>query len=415
MVPKYPNLKTMLDTLFTQSEVKVTPMLFERILGFRTEFQNRNTDHISFFSSAFFGVYIPKWTTEDNDWWFVKLLGIDEEYIEECLRYIPGINTDFKNSSNPLSITMLYLAHLAQTHPSINDKKRDEYKVAILECLNFRYVSSSMNYYFSRGPTTLPIAEAVFNRLTKRFTLKEVGSWKKLIEVRSYNQAVGETTRDTVYSRQDVFIHYEDDMVVRKINAVRDTMNGTIQELNAVFREVLEENTKIAQTNSLGRDGEGLYLKDIVKNENVYQRYQEQIRMDKTTYLKREVIEIVESSLPTISTKTFEGCLAWMISPEAKKFIKVVDELHREILVYAIALLKSENIPLSDIGGIAERLRKNMVAGRAVDNRLQKCKVLADKLVIGYDKRKKGKNITSERTGIMLYIVLRVFLKDYYS
>lgn len=414
MKSRYPDLKTLLDTLFDQADIRVDRILFERIIGFRDEFQLRNPDHISFFSSAFFGVYIPKWTTDDNDWWFTKLLRLDEEYIEECLHHIPTINMEFKNSSNPLSITMLYLAHLAETSENIPDNLRDKYKIAIVECLNYRYVSSGMSYYFSRGPTTLAIAESVYNRLSKRFTLKMEGNWKKLIEHRSKVQTVGETTRDTKYSRQDIFIQFKDDMVIRKINAIRSTMNDTIQELNKVFRQVLDENKKIMQTKSLAADGEGVYLKELVKNEYTYQRYQEQIRMDKYSYLKTELMEIIENSLPTISVKTFRGVLEWFFSKDSVKHKKLIEELHHDVIVYAITLLKAEGIPLSKIGDIAERLRKNMIAGRTIDARLSTCKEITDKLILLYDKRKKGKNITSERTGVMLYIVLRVLLMNYY-
>lgn len=411
---KYQTVLELMNDQF--SHLRITASLFEQIIHFKQNFIYRSPEHTDFFSSAYFGLYIPKWTSQDDDWWFSHLLDLDEEYIAECIQRLPGINSDFKVSSNPLSLTMLYLAHVAHTHPAIPDKKRDEYKIAILACLNMRYVSSSMNHYFKLGPTTLAIAETVYNRLSKRFTLKQEGSWLKLIESRSTVQAVGESTRDTKYARQAVFEVFQDEMVVHKLNAIRTTMNDTIKELNDVFRQVLQEDKRTKQTTAFGKDGEGVYLKDLVKSEATYLRYQDQIILDTESFYKLELVEVIESSLPTLSTKVFREMLVWLVSArQTPKSKKLIDTLRVELIHYALGFLQEENIPMSSLASMAERLRKNIIAGKNNNPRVIQCRAITDKLIVQYLPAKRGKLITSERTAIMLYLILRTFAMKYYD
>ena len=55
----YQNLKEIFDEYV---DVSIDNKFLERITKWRNKFYSKNSEHVGFFSSASFGLHIPKWT-----------------------------------------------------------------------------------------------------------------------------------------------------------------------------------------------------------------------------------------------------------------------------------------------------------------------------------------------------------------
>lgn len=411
-IMSYANLKQVLDD---KIHLRLDKRFLETVQKWKKAYYSRNPEHVGFFTGNYFGVHIPKWTNYDNDYWFNDVCDTDEDDLTDDILALPSINKDWSVSSNTLSILFVYLMHLAENTKELDQKNRDLLKLTLMEILIARYISSAINYYFSRSPTTVEIAREVNERLSNRFTLKTTGSWAELIKHRAETMVFGENTRG-IHSRQEVFISFKDEDVIRKLNITKTAVNDTIQALNKVFREVLDDKRVVASSSPMGEGAEGLYLKDLVKNTQSYLRYQDEIWNDKHAFMKFDLMEVIEGSMPTISSNLFRSTLEWMYdNRHDKKWEKKIDEFRHEITIYSLGLIEEENIKQTDLVHVAYRIRQNFSSGRANDKQLVQCRKLADSFIIAYRPKSKGKLITLERVALMMYFVLRTLGKNYYN
>lgn len=412
---EFKTLKAIFDTFV---KTKIDRHLIETVNKWRNRFYNRNAEHVGFFSTASFGLYVPKWTSADDDFWLNQILDIDEDEVSDYVYALPTINKDFRVSSNILSISFIYLMHRATVEPYFNNKDKDNLKLALMEVMVARYMTSIMNNYFSVGKTTPEISTEIFERLSRRFDLKVAGNWKNWITLKSTQFVIGEDQReDARYGKQEVFERFEDELVVRKLNSVKSQLNKSVVEINQVFREILADQKKVVSKSALSMNVEGLYLGDLVRQQSQYLHYQDSIFIDKSSFLKDDLLYVVESSMPTISTKIFRGALEWIIDNQKKTptLERKIRQVRHDILIYALELIQSENLKTSDLVLIANRLRQNFLSGKVIDSRLTQARKRIDEFIVLYRPQSKGKLISLERSGIMLYLVLRTLAKNYYK
>ncbi len=410
------NLKEIFD--FYLGDLKVDEKFLNQIKRWKSHFIGKNAEHVAFFTGAYFGLHIPKWTVYDDNYWLVDVMEIDEDEVSEQVIRLPTINKDWSVSSNVLSIGILYLIHRAQINPKLNPKDRDDLKVTLMEILNYKYISSLMSHYFNKGKTTEDIAKETFNRLSRRFDLKSQGSWLKFIRYRSEGLVLGDygASKVTRFNKQDIFDTFDDELVVRKLNDTKSRMSSVVKEINAVFRQVLDDQLKIEKHASLKNGSEGLYVANLIRQQSEFLRYQDKIIADKAGFIRVDLIEVIESSMPTISSKIFRGVLDWILEhTRDKKYAKDIDEMRHGIITYGMTILTEENIKTTNLLQIAYRIRQNFMSGKAKDPTLVKCRQITDDLIHAYRPKSKGKLVTNERVGVLMYIFLRTIAMHYYK
>lgn len=412
---KFKEVKDVFDH-FVNPSLKIDNKFITDCERWLTSFQRKNAEHVAFFSSALFGYHIPKWLERDDEYWLFDVLEIDENEVAEYVYQCPYFDKDHAVSSNVLSIGLLYLMHRIEIERSLSDKQKDHGKVVLMQVLTTKYITSLIYKYFNRGSTSLENAMETYNRLSRRFDLKDTGSWSAFIKRRSENMALGEFTKKAKYEKQLVFQTFDNEQVVRKLNAVKSNLNRAMVEINDVFRQVLMDKDKTKLTNALSMGEDGLYVRDLSNHFSEYLSYQTKIMQDKQAFIKYDLLEVIEASLPTISVAIFRESLEWIFDmQEDRKHGKVIAEMREMILQYSLELMQEEEIGVTNLTQVAYRLRQNFVSGKANDSRLVKCRKVVDNLIIAYRPKSKGKVITSERTAIMMYLVMRPLARNYYS
>lgn len=410
----YQNLKEIFDEY---CDVSIDKKFLERITKWRNKFYSKNSEHVGFFSSASFGLYIPKWTSEEDDEWLTEIIGIDEEEIADYVYELPSINKDFQVSSNILSISFIYLMHKATINKSLSSADNDRVRKTLMEVLVARYMTSIMYKYFYRGKTSPEVSTEVFERLSKRFDLKVAGNWKNWIEMKAEGFVLGDDQRqDAKYAKQEVFQRFEDELVVRKLNSIKSQLNKAAIEINSVFRQVLEDQDKIASKSALSMSVDGLYLADLVRDQTKYLHYQDAIFIDKNTFIKEDLLAVIEQSMPTISSNIFRGALEWILDNQMEsKYKRKIMEVRHNILIYAIQLIKDENLHTNDLVQVGYRLRQNILSGKNNDRTVLKVRKMIDEFIVKFRPQSKGKLVSLERSAIMIYIVLRTLAMNYYK
>ena len=410
----YHNLKEIFDEY---CDVSIDKKFLERITKWRNKFYSKNSEHVGFFSSASFGLYIPKWTSEEDDEWLTEIIGIDEEEIADYVYELPSINKDFQVSSNILSISFIYLMHKATINKSLSSADNDRVRKTLMEVLVARYMTSIMYKYFYRGKTSPEVSTEVFERLSKRFDLKVAGNWKNWIEMKAEGFVLGDDQRqDAKYAKQEVFQRFEDELVVRKLNSIKSQLNKAAIEINSVFRQVLEDQDKIASKSALSMSVDGLYLADLVRDQTKYLHYQDAIFIDKNTFIKEDLLAVIEQSMPTISSNIFRGALEWILDNQMEsKYKRKIMEVRHDILIYAIQLIKDENLHTNDLVQVGYRLRQNILSGKNNDRTVIKVRKMIDEFIVKFRPQSKGKLVSLERSAIMIYIVLRTLAMNYYK
>ena len=410
----YQNLKEIFDEY---CHVSIDKKFLERITKWRNKFYSKNSEHVGFFSSASFGLYIPKWTSEEDDEWLTEIIGIDEEEVADYVYELPSINKDFQVSSNILSISFIYLMHKATINKSLSTADNDKVRKTLMEVLVARYMTSIMYKYFYRGKTSPEVSTEVFERLSKRFDLKVAGNWKNWIEMKAEGFVLGDDQRqDAKYAKQEVFQRFEDELVVRKLNSIKSQLNKAAIEINSVFRQVLEDQDKIASKSALSMSVDGLYLADLVRDQTKYLHYQDAIFIDKNTFIKEDLLAVIEQSMPTISSNIFRGALEWILDNQMEsKYKRKIMEVRHDILIYAIQLIKDENLHTNDLVQVGYRLRQNILSGKNNDRTVMKVRKMIDEFIVKFRPQSKGKLVSLERSAIMIYIVLRTLAMNYYK
>lgn len=410
----YQNLKEIFDEY---CHVSIDKKFLERITKWRNKFYSKNSEHVGFFSSASFGLYIPKWTSEEDDEWLTEIIGIDEEEVADYVYELPSINKDFQVSSNILSISFIYLMHKATVNKSLSSADNDRVRKTLMEVLVARYMTSIMYKYFYRGKTSPEVSTEVFERLSKRFDLKVAGNWKNWIEMKAEGFVLGDDQRqDAKYAKQEVFQRFEDELVVRKLNSIKSQLNKAAIEINSVFRQVLEDQDKIASKSALSMSVDGLYLADLVRDQTKYLHYQDAIFIDKNTFIKEDLLAVIEQSMPTISSNIFRGALEWILDNQMEsKYKRKIMEVRHDILIYAIQLIKDENLHTNDLVQVGYRLRQNILSGKNNDRTVLKVRKMIDEFIVKFRPQSKGKLVSLERSAIMIYIVLRTLAMNYYK
>ena len=99
---------------------------------------------------------------------------------------------------------------------------------------------------------------------------------------------------------------------------------------------------------------DGLYLGDLVRQQSQFLHYQDKIFTDENSFIKEDLLYVIESSMPTLVKSTFRETLSFMVrnqfTPKWKN--KILDARH-DVMIYSLALIQSEGLKTNDLVQIA--------------------------------------------------------------
>jgi hypothetical protein len=394
------------------AKLEIGPKLVKRLNAYQEGFVNKNEEHIQFFGGKLLGVQVVRFTEWDKDKWFNEILEVVEEPLADRLLALPTINAEFHVSSNTMNLSCVWLAHAIFISKNLSDQEKHAAMIDIFLVLQYKYLTSRLTRHF-QYPADPATAEATYAQLSYKFDIKVYGNWHATLRARA----------EAIIAKTSIHYHtiatLDDDFkVVYMLNDTQGRIRDMLKVMYNVFINVHNNKIRISTTSAVVEHDGVAMLKDKTQNLLAYGRYINSIITDKNSFIREELMSIVENLMHTMSPKLFRETLIWMSSNYRQNGAGLIEEVLNETLIHSFDYL-SHNRDLvrnvSDIGGLLSKLRGVYMSSRSTDPVLFSLRGKAEKIVKQATRKDNVSIIASVRTGVLLYIVLRAMTMKHYT
>ena len=198
------------------------------------------------------------------------------------------------------------------------------------------------------------------------------------------------------------------------VNDVKGRLNKSMVAIMRVFYDVKEKGDRIHHTSSTLML-EDLVVKDLSRQQSSYIRYIQRIASNPETFIKKELRDVIVSSMKAIDEDFFDQVLVFFSQNFDNTKFKYLHTVVDDVINYTFDFMREENLSTRDSFVIATRIRQNFMSGRANDGKVMEARKLVDKMIHTYNPKTKRMVITSERVSLMMYIVLRALFMHHYQ
>lgn len=395
------------------SGIEIDAKFIKKLHLFQVSFVNKNEEHIAFFGGHLLGVHKVRFTAHEENYWFEDILLVNEYDLKERLHKLPGINPDFVVSSDVFNISAVWLTHAIYMSDKLTNEQKEQGMVDAILIMNFRFMTSRLAHYF-RYPADPAIAEEVYNRLSYKFAIKQHKTWFNVLKNRA---------QDTVAITS---IHYKTLTTMADNKAVADMINdcqGRIRDIIKNIYEVIDrvkkEGVRIATTSDVGNgfDGQEI-LKDKIHGLNGYTQYLKSVISDRNSFIKDELVNVMDQILGNLSYTLFIQTLEWVSDNYGKSKGNIIDHVVEEVMTHSFAYLEDNRSMMKgnvNLTNVLARLRGVYMSSRTTDPILLDIREKCEEIAYLATKNKNKNILPSLRTGLMLYLVSRAFTKQHYS
>lgn len=393
------------------SHIEFNEALAKRVRDFQLSFVNKNSDHIDFFGGNLMGVQVVRFTPQDKDNFFTDVIELNEFELEYALYKVKAIKADRHTSGDVFNQTCVWMIHkFLQSNLNNTVKKEAALNTALI--LYYRFLTSLIYWYF-RYPADPEIAAATYAQLSNKFSIKQLGTWQAVLEDRC-KKLVEE--KGIHYK---TLLQYEDDLkIIYIINDSQGRIRDMMKNIYKVFIEVHKKGTRVKTTSLLSEyEGEQIF-KDKTKSLLIYTRYMHSIINDKFSFIKQEILDLLENVVHTAPPRLVKETLHWCVNNYQHTPTKDVERLIDKTLVHSFAYLENNrNVAkeTNDLALLVSKLKGIYMSSRSTDKDLIEIREIAEKIVKKATQTKTESSIASVRTTLLLYIVIRAFTMNYFS
>lgn len=401
-------------------ELSFDNKLGDKIIRYMNSFISKNVEHASFFGGNLTGVYVVKFTNSDRSIWFDEILNINEEEL------LPRLN-DIINpvyyvvAGDVFNLSCVWLSHMFYKSSKINEKRKNEIMSAIYNVLQFRFITSRLQRHWPY-PCSKEVAEATLAAMSNKYAIKQKGTWIKVVQDRSDDIIdMKHSIHRLTIQRMEHDIRNTGESVGYLLTDTQGRNKALLKNIYGLQKQVQESGMRVNSTSStfIEMDGEAV-LKDKANALETYRNYLAGVIPDKPSFIKLDLISIIESSNKTMPVSMFRSTLSWISDSYGKgdKGKLEIDEVVNKIMTHLLTYLNQNRNAMknkSDISGLISKMKGVYTSSRSTDELLLSIRDDVEEIVKKATKIKSGPSIAATRTGVMLYIVLRAFTMRYYS
>jgi hypothetical protein len=392
--------------------LEIDAKFVKRLHAYQVSFVNKNDDHIKFFGGNLLGVETVRFLDQDRDRWFDEILEVDDGPLEERLLALPMVNSEFHVSSDTMNLSCVWLAHAIFTSKKLSDEQRHEALIDVMLVLQYKFFTSRYYRHF-RYPADRATAEATYAQLSYKFDIKTYGSWSALFRARA-EDIVAKTS---IHYR--TITHMDDDRkVIYMLNDTQGRIRDMLKNIYDVFLRVHQQGIRISSTSSVIEHDGVEVLKDKSRNLLAYGRYINSIISDRNSFMREELMVIVEKLMHTMPPKLFRETLEWMSHNYRQRGANDIEETLNETLVHSFDYFSDNREAVRDthdLPGLLARLRGVYMSSRSTDPVLFALREKVEGIVKKATGNKNTSVIASVRTGVLLYVVLRAMTMTHYT
>ena len=404
-------IKEAFDGMF--EGVKFDSNFFKRLKKYKLEYISKNTEHQEFFGSNLLGVHRVRFTMQDYEEFMVDVIKKSINELESTVDSITTINKEFKVSADPLNQLLVYMVHRFMTTPLMNETQRKEAAICVAEIFNYRTIAILITTYF-KYPIDVYMAQAVYEKLSGRYLIKKYGTWQKVFHYRAEEFI----SKDGV--SYQTLVKYNDDMaIVNVINDIRNRTKDMVKNIYAEFIKVHESGGKLGNRSSTMIDADGdEIVKDHTHGLEIYQGYLHDVLHDRNSFIKVELLDVVERVIPTARAKYIQTVLEWMADQAYGENHKLIIEYVDLVLTISFNyLLKNEHLlhRNKDIIKLTGLLKGFILSSREDSDELKQLRDIGSDIVTRVNGKQSIHLVSATRNALFIYICLRAYTKHAYS
>ena len=402
-------MKTIKEAFDTHlKDLPIDSQFVKKVKNFQHYFLTKNDDHLHFFAEPLVGVYNIKWTTKETDMWWSDICEVDGDEVSDDYLSVPEVNPKFEISGKAINVLFLYLIYRVKNSTLLKEKEKLECKLALLAIIQYRFISSLHSNNFRLALADKSLALETYNRLDNKFDLKRDKSWKVMLDKRAAIIIDERGVYGKIIQKFD-----NDKRIIEMINDIKGRLNKSMVAIMNKFYEAKEEGARIHSTSStLMLDD--LVVKDLSRQQVSYIRYIQRIAGSPETFIKKEIRDVIISSMKAVDEDFFDQVLVFFSQNFENQKFKYLHDVVDNVINYTFDFMREENLSIRDSFIIATRIRQNFMSGKTNDEKIVETRKKVDKMIHTYNPKTKRMVITSERVGLMMYIVLRaLFMKHY--
>lgn len=394
------------------SQIVFDAKFLKRLNAFQVGFVNKNEEHVAFFGGHLLGVHKVRFSNADVDRWFEEIVEADEYLLKERLHNLPGINAEFKVSSDVFNLSCVWLTHAIYLSPKLTEKQKEEGMIDVMLVLHYRYITSRIVRHFPYAADP-EVAEATYAQLSYKFAIKNQGTWFNVLKAR----AVDVISRESIHYQAIVKMD-DNNKVVALLNDTQGRIRDMVKNIVNVFLTTSRQGIKIGSTSDVVEFDGGDILRDKTKGLINYKQYLKAVLSDKTSFIKDELVSVVERIMKTMPPRLFRQSLEWMSDHYGQSSTGVIEEVLDEVLTHSFTYLGEHRSLVRNsvnLAGLIGKLKGVYMSSRSTDPSLLLIREKVEEIVQKATGNKNKNIIASVRTGIMLYLVCRTYTKNHYS
>lgn len=392
--------------------------LAKKIEKYRIQFVTKNADHAAFFGGNLTGVYPIRFQDRDNNRWFEEILKTDESLLTDRCHAI--IDPDFyRTAANVFNLSICWLAHRFYNEKKLSEKVRTDAIISLMQIMQYPVMTSRMMLYW-RHPADRAVAEATLAAMSNRYLIKSLGSWNAVMRQRAEEIAdVKHSIHRRAIEKMDIDIADSGSTTAYLINDTRNRLRNMLKHIYDLYLQQLSKGNKIVGEGShILIEGES-HLKDMTKASEKLRRHLFDILPDRNAFVKPQLVGIIERSMGNMPARYFEMSLEWIPAHYNEREVKTeIDECMNILMTHLLSYI-GVNKQLfrnpSDLPTFLTHMKGIYTSSRTKEPAILEVRERLEKIVFQAIRIKTPNILTTVRTGVWLYIILRVFTMSYYQ
>ena len=402
------NIKSIFDR--HGKHIKFDKQLLKQIKDYGNGFVNASEDNIHFFGGNAIGVYPVRFKPADRHSFLTDILGLEESDIRNEVKNLPTVNEDWVRGTDVMNLSCLWLAHRFKTSGmAARDAEEGLYQSILI--LNFKLITSLMNHFFPH-PVSPELSQMIYDELSMKYTLRREGSWMGLMN---------ERTEDIISPRgihADTLTKFNDDGDIQyMITDIQGRLRSIIKNLWVVLDDIRKREMKRHKQSYFSELEGEMVIKDMSKRYAGYRTYIETIvSSTENEFIKPDLITVVSEMIPTMPKHLLALGLVEFHKQYGRKNKQAIDWLAL-IVTHCFEQVVSDPKVAKKVTNLPDLLtymRSLYMASKSKGD-VETMRVNGGKFIKKHMKISNESTVAPVRTGMMLYILLRMFTKDHYG